>query len=272
MAATKCHAATSVQRAIEPPSPALDHARPIESRDIMISVRQLGKTFDPADGAVLEDLSFDMAARQPLAVIGPSGCGKTTLLYILAGLGEASNGRVVIHGRGKTAFILQDFGLFPWKTVAQNIGLGLQLQGAGSDQRRRTAEALLEELGLQGLANRYPVQLSGGQKQRVAIARALATDPDLILMDEPFSSLDALTREHLQNIMVDMWRRKGLGYIIVTHSVEEAVYLGRQVAVLTDRPTRIKALIDNPSFGQPDLRIKDCYFDRIRAIRRVMEA
>ncbi|MBL0713999.1 MAG: ABC transporter ATP-binding protein [Desulfosarcina sp.] len=241
----------------------------------MIAVRQLSKTFDPADGAVLDGLSFEVAARETLAIIGPSGCGKTTLLYILAGLSDPSDGSVFIGGgraSGQTAFILQDFGLFPWKTASQNIVLGLQLQGADSGRRRRAAAALLDELGLTGLGGRYPVQLSGGQKQRVAIARALATRPDLILMDEPFSSLDALTREHLQNTMVDMWRRKALSYIIVTHSVEEAVFLGRRVAVLTDRPTRIKALIDNPSFGRTDLRCKDCYFDRIREVRREMEA
>ena len=241
----------------------------------MITVQHLSKTFDPADGAILDGLSFELAAGQTLAIIGPSGCGKTTLLYILAGLSAPSAGEVTIGARGgagHTAFILQDFGLFPWKTAAQNIGLGLELQGIPPARREAVTTTLLAELGLAGLGQRYPVQLSGGQKQRVAIARALATDPDLILMDEPFSSLDALTREHLQNTMVTMWRRKKLGYIVVTHSVEEAVFLGRQVAVLTDRPTRIKALIDNPSFGTADLRIKNCFFDRIREIRRVMEA
>ena len=238
----------------------------------MIVVGALSKIFDSADGAVLEDLSFEMAERQTLAIIGPSGCGKTTLLYILAGLSQASAGEVTFRNGGKTASILQDFGLFPWKTAAQNIGLGLQVRGVDDARRRQATRALMEELDLKGLADRYPVQLSGGQQQRVAIARALATEPDLILMDEPFSSLDALTREHLQNTMVAMWRRKRLGYVIVTHSVEEAVFLGRQVLVLTNRPTRVKALIDNPRFGQPDLRIKDCYFDRIREVRRAMEA
>ena len=239
----------------------------------MIAVHQLSKTFNPEDGAVLDGLSFELPAGETLAVIGPSGCGKTTLLYILAGLSAASAGKVNIggrRGRGHTAFILQDFGLFPWKTAAQNIALALELIGANAASRHKVAETLLTELGLEGLGQRYPVQLSGGQKQRVAIARALATEPDLILMDEPFSSLDALTREHLQNTMVDMWQRKGLGYIIVTHSVEEAVFLGRRIAVLTDRPTRVKALIDNPSFGTADLRFKNCFFDRIREIRRVM--
>jgi len=244
----------------------------------MISVRLLTKTFDPAAGAVLDGLSFELDQGETLAVIGPSGCGKTTLLYILAGLCAPSGGEVSLGGDrrqphgGQTAFILQDFGLFPWKTASDNITLGLRLQGVSAARRRAAAEALLEEFGLAGLGGRYPVQLSGGQKQRVAIARALATAPDILLMDEPFSSLDALTREHLQNFMVAMWQRRHLTYIIVTHSVEEAVFLGRWVAVLSDRPTRIKALIDNPYFGQCDLRHQDCFFDRVRNVRQVMEA
>jgi ABC-type nitrate/sulfonate/bicarbonate transport system ATPase subunit len=244
----------------------------------MISVRLLTKTFDPAAGAVLEGLSFELGQGETLAVIGPSGCGKTTLLYILAGLWAPSSGEVTLgadrHRRDgrQTAFILQDFGLFPWKTARDNITLGLRLQGVPAALRRAAAEALLEEFGLAGLGGRYPVQLSGGQKQRVAIARALATTPDILLMDEPFSSLDALTREHLQNFMVDMWQRRTLTYIIVTHSVEEAVFLGRRVAVLTDRPTRVKALIENPHFGQPDLRQRDCFFDRVRRVRQAMES
>ena len=130
----------------------------------------------------------------------------------------------------------------------------------------------MDQLGLSGLGGRYPVQLSGGQKQRVAIARALATDPALMLMDEPFSSLDALTREHLQNTLLELWRHNGVSFIIVTHSVEEAVFLGRRVAVLTDRPTRIRTLIDNPAFDRPDARLASGFFDKLREVRRAMEA
>lgn len=244
----------------------------------MISVRGLTKHFDPEDGAVLAHLDFEMARGETLAVIGPSGCGKTTLLYILAGLMAPSAGEVSIGGvsgldaHGRTAFILQDFGLFPWKTAAENIALGLRLKGVPAAQRKARTKELAELLGLTDLGGRYPVQLSGGQKQRVAIARALAADPDLILMDEPFSSLDALTREHLQNTMLDLWRQKGLSFIIVTHSVEEAVFLGRRVAVLSDRPTGIKTLIDNPGFSRADLRLSDDFFDRVRDVRRAMEA
>lgn len=244
----------------------------------MISVRRLTKTFDTRDGVVLDGLQFDLERGETLAVIGPSGCGKTTLLYILAGLSAPSGGEVSINGhsgadtKGRTAFILQDFGLFPWKTTAENIALGLQLKGVPAEQRQARTEALMDQLGLAGLDGRYPVQLSGGQKQRVAIARALATEPDLILMDEPFSSLDALTREHLQNTLLELWRHNGLSFIIVTHSVEEAVFLGRRVAVLTDRPTRIRTLIDNPDFDREDARLNSGFFGKVREVRRAMEA
>ena len=244
----------------------------------MIAVRGLTKTFDPRDGTVLDRLDFDMGRGETLAVIGPSGCGKTTLLYILAGLLAPSDGLVSIDGRsgadttGRTAFILQDFGLFPWKTTTENIVLGLQIKGVPARQRQARTAALMDQLGLSGLGGRYPVQLSGGQKQRVAIARALAADPALLLMDEPFSSLDALTREHLQNTLLELWRHNGVSFIIVTHSVEEAVFLGRRVAVLTDRPTRIRTLIDNPDFDRRDARLASGFFDKVREVRRAMEA
>jgi NitT/TauT family transport system ATP-binding protein len=137
---------------------------------------------------------------------------------------------------------------------------------------RKKVEDILERRGLAGFGPERNGQLSGGQKQRVAVARALAIAPDIILMDEPFSALDAITREQLQNAMVDMWRRKGISYVIVTHSVEEAVMLGRRILVLTDRPTVAKAWVDNRDFGRPGFRTHDRYFDRIREVRGIMEA
>jgi NitT/TauT family transport system ATP-binding protein len=243
----------------------------------VIDVRDLTKTFARSDGAVLAGLSFHLAAGETLSVIGPSGCGKTTLLYILAGLQTASTGNVRLFGRparatpGRTAFILQHFGLFPWKTVFENVALGLKLSRWPRAEIARIVTAQLDELGLNGLAKRYPVQLSGGQKQRVAVARALATSPDLLLMDEPFSSLDALTREHLQNTVLQMWQRRRLTYVTVTHSVEEAVFLGRYILVLSDRPTVCKALLANRHFGKTDLRHESAYFDMVRTVRGVME-
>jgi NitT/TauT family transport system ATP-binding protein len=252
-----------------------------QDRPPLISVRGLTKVFNANDGPVLDGLDFNLFPQQTLSVIGPSGCGKTTLLYILAGLLPATSGSVNIggndpgHGRGHTAFILQHFGLFPWKTVFENVALGLKLQqrtkSMPADQIEAVVQARLDELGLGQLGRRYPVQLSGGQKQRVAIARALSTEPDILLMDEPFSSLDALTRERLQNTMLEMWQRRRLTYIIVTHSVEEAVFLGQFILVLSDRPTVTKALITNAHFGESGQRKQTTFFDTVRQVRKAME-
>ena len=242
-----------------------------------IEVENLCKTFDPIDGKVLDNVTFSLAAGDTLAIIGPSGCGKTTLLYILSGLMHPSSGDVKINASDSTettdkiAFILQNFGLFPWKTVKQNISLGLKIRNIPKDDRQQIASKLMEELDLKPLSSRYPFQLSGGQQQRIAIARALATDPEVLLMDEPFSSLDAITRERLQSILLDTWRRRKLTYVIVTHSVEEAVFLGKYIMVLTNRPSRIKVLFANTGFDTPQFRLDDSYFDLIKQIREVME-
>ncbi|MFP3928006.1 MAG: ABC transporter ATP-binding protein [Desulfobacteraceae bacterium] len=240
----------------------------------MIRVGGLSKTYDPRDGAVLEDIGFSVAQGQTVAVIGPSGCGKTTLLYILAGLMKPTSGEVNV-GRGKdceVSFILQDFGLFPWKNVYDNVTLGLRIRRTSKERMRALAEPLLKELGLSGLKQRYPVQLSGGQKQRVAIARALAVEPEVLLMDEPFSSLDAITRENLQNTLLETWTRRRLTYVVVTHSVEEAVFLGARVLILTDRPARVKALVENPGFGEPGLRTRPEFFECVSKVRRELAA
>lgn len=241
----------------------------------MIEVDGLTKKFDNAGEAVLEDISFSLNAGESLAVIGPSGCGKTTLLAIMAGLIPATAGVVRIQGNrsrpGKTSIILQDYGLFPWKTLSENVALGMKIQKLPAEVRAARTKALLSELGLAPYAHHYPVQLSGGQKQRVAIARAIATEPDILLMDEPFSSLDALTREHLQTVLKDMWRKNSLTFAIVTHSVEEAVFLGRFILVLSRRPARIRAMMDNPFFGMENFRLSDTYFNKIKEVRKVLE-
>jgi ABC-type nitrate/sulfonate/bicarbonate transport system ATPase subunit len=241
----------------------------------MISVEGLTKQFDKDGEPVLEDISFSLNAGDSLAVIGPSGCGKTTLLAILAGLIPATAGAVRIQGNrgrtGRTSIILQDYGLFPWKTLSENVALGMKIQNLPAEVRAARTRALLSELNLVPYAHHYPVQLSGGQKQRVAIARAIATEPDLLLMDEPFSSLDAITREHLQSVMKDMWRKNALTFAIVTHSVEEAVFLGRFILVLGNRPARIRAIMDNPHFDMENFRLSDVYFNKIKEVRKVLE-
>ncbi|MEW6265531.1 MAG: ABC transporter ATP-binding protein [Thermodesulfobacteriota bacterium] len=242
----------------------------------MIEVEGLTKFYRPEDGPVLAGISFRLEAGRTLSVIGPSGCGKTTLLYILAGLSPASAGRVLIGGAehtdliGRTSFVLQDFGLFPWKTVDENVALGLTIRGAPRNDRRLVVRELLIEMGLTGHERKYPAQLSGGQKQRVAIARALATRPDLLLLDEPFSSLDALTREHLQDTLLGLWQTRHLTWIIVTHSVEEAVFLGDRIMVLTDRPAQVGRMIVNPGFGRREYRSGDQYFEAVKQVRAAM--
>jgi ABC-type nitrate/sulfonate/bicarbonate transport system ATPase subunit len=241
----------------------------------MIEVKGLSKKFSNSDEAVLEDISFAMNAGDSLAVIGPSGCGKTTLLGILAGLIPATSGSVSILGSpsrpGKASIILQDYGLFPWKTLAENVAIGMKIQNVPAEIRASRTRQLLSELNLAPYAHHYPVQLSGGQKQRVAIARAIATVPDILLMDEPFSSLDAITREHLQTVMKDMWRKNRLTFAIVTHSVEEAVFLGRFILVLGSRPSRIRAMMDNSFLDMENFRLSDVYFNKIKEVRKVLE-
>jgi len=226
--------------------------------EFMIEVE--GLRFAYGELQVLEDISLSVPEGGSLAVIGPSGCGKTTLLYNLAGLRRPSSGRVSVGGvevrgpRERTAVILQHYGLFPWKTVSENAALGLRIRGVPKSERKCRLQPILEDLGIAELGGRFPRQLSGGQRQRVAIARALAMDPDLLIMDEPFSSLDALTRETHQNLLLSLWREKGITLVLVTHSIEEAAFLGQEILILTERPARVGCVLPNPGLGSEEYR------------------
>lgn len=237
--------------------------------DAGIAVRDLSKGY--GEGPVLDGLSFDLPSGETLSVIGPSGCGKSTLLYLLAGLdkpdrGTVSTGEVSRRDKGRISFILQDYGLFPWKTVQENLSLPLELQGVAPSTRRKAVADMLDELGLSGLGMRYPAQLSGGQRQRVAIGRALITDPDILLMDEPFSSLDALTREHLQTTVLSLWQRRRPTCVLVTHNVPEAVFLGKHVMVMNGHPARNVMWLENPCFGDADPRDEERYFSLTKKV------
>jgi NitT/TauT family transport system ATP-binding protein len=224
-----------------------------------------GLHFAYGDLPVLEEVSLSVPAGGSLAVIGPSGCGKTTLLYNLAGLRRPNAGGISIGGiriegpREKTAVILQHYGLFPWKTVYENAALGLRIRGVPGQERRRRVESILAELGIAELGERYPRQLSGGQRQRVAIARALAMDPDLLIMDEPFSSLDALTREAHQNLLLSLWKDKGVTLVLVSHSIEEAAFLGQEILIFSERPARTRCVLPNPGVGSEEYRGQPAY-------------
>jgi len=222
-----------------------------------------GYETDAGSHTVIEGLSFVIPRREPVAVIGPSGCGKTTLLYLLAGLKTPWRGQVRIDGRPidgprlKTAVILQHYGLFPWKTVWENAALGLKIRKVFDAGARERLRRLLAELDLAGLERQFPSQLSGGQQQRVAVARALALEPDVLIMDEPFSSLDALTRESLQNLMLRLGAERDLTSVLVTHSIPEAALLGRRIMIMPPTSRQPVELLDNPAAGSPEYRTTD---------------
>ncbi len=223
------------------------------------------------DGTIaLEGVSFSIAKGESCSVIGPSGCGKTTLLFILFGLLKPTEGEILINSKN-IALILQDYGLFPWKTVYENVSLGLEIRGVKKEEQRKIVLPLLEKLGLKGFENHYPRQLSGGMQQRVAFARALALNPEVLLMDEPFSSLDALTREKLQNFLLKLWINNKVTMVLVTHSIEEAVFLGRKIVVLSQRPGRVLKIIDNPEMGSLDYRNREEFFEKCREVRKSIE-
>lgn len=238
-----------------------------------LRVANLGKSYGPEP--VFTDINFHLPAGETLAVVGPSGCGKSTLLSLLAGLAQPTRG-VLRYGDAldapppRIAFILQDYGLFPWKTVEENLALPLKLQGVLRRERRARAAAMLQEMDLTGLERRYPSQLSGGQRQRVAIGRALITEPEVLLMDEPFSSLDALTRERLQNVVLELWQRRRPTCVLVTHQVEEAAFLGGRVMVLGGKPSRMALWARNDCFGDASCRESDAYFSLVRRIHTTL--
>ena len=230
------------------------------------------------DVDALDGLDLAVADGEPVAVIGPSGCGKSTLLLLAAGLLAPTRGRVAVGGtpvagpRLTTALIWQDFGLLPWKTVLANAALGLQVRRIGRAERHNRARASLARVGLGEFEHAYPGELSGGMRQRLALARALALDADLLLMDEPLSALDALTREDLQDLLLELWLQRRHTSVLVTHSIEEAVYLGRRVIVLTPRPGRVAAQIDNPRMGEPGYRDTPEFYERCVEVRHLLAA
>jgi NitT/TauT family transport system ATP-binding protein len=219
-----------------------------------ISLQGVGKVFSSRGRRVtaLDGITFDVHSGQFLVLVGPSGCGKSTLLDLLAGLGEPTTGEILLDGAPVTGpgldrgIVFQQYALLPWRTAQANVEFGLEAKGVARRERADRARQFLDLVGLSGFADRYPHELSGGMKQRVAIARSLAYDPDVLLMDEPFAALDAQTREGLQDELLRIWERTGKTILFITHGIDEAVYLGQRVAVMTSRPGRIKRIVDIP--------------------------
>lgn len=220
----------------------------------------------------LKNVSFSLPRGSIGVIIGPSGCGKSTLLGVCAGLNTNYQGNVLIDGKlpqesSETALILQEYGLLPWKTVWDNVKLGLQIKGVSAKETARQTEKILTKLGLLHLKKRFPRQLSGGQRQRLAIARSLILQPELLLMDEPFSSLDALTREEMQDLLLNIWQETHLTLLLITHNIEEAVFLGQKIFVMSTSPGTILQEFENPLAGDYSARGKMEFLEMCNALR-----
>ena len=241
----------------------------------IVSIRDVSKTYQ-LNGTSIEALSgarLDIRRGEFLCLIGASGCGKSTLLRLIAGFEKPTTGQALMWGKPidgpdpSRGMVFQDYALFPWLSVRDNIGFGPKSRGKGRGEIRDTCDRFIEMVGLQRFADAYPHQLSGGMRQRVAIARVLANDAELVLMDEPFGALDAMTRERLQDELLDIWERTGLTVVFVTHAIEEAIFLADRVVVMTPGPGRIES--DN----RLDLpRRRDVSSPEFNEVRRVLSA
>src|SRR3569833_1150499 len=231
-----------------------------------IQGRNVNLTFRPPNrGPVraLQNFDIDIQEGEFLSIVGPSGCGKSTFLNVLLGLIRPDSGDVRMQGAPSAgpstnrAMVFQEFGLLPWRTVKANVELGLELKGLGSAERARVSGPLIEMVGLAGFAGHFPHELSGGMKQRVGLARALATDPDVLLMDEPFAALDAQTRDLMQVELLRIWQQAKKTVLFVTHQIDAAIYLSDRVMVMTKRPGRAKKIlpIDLPRPRDYEMRV-----------------
>jgi len=222
-----------------------------------VTVRNVYKNY--GDVEALRDLSLDFPRGQLTSLLGPSGCGKTTLLKIIAGLIPATSGEVLVNGEAvkapgpDRAFVFQDFALMPWASVIRNVAFGLELRGVAKSEREAIAEKYIAEVGLTGFEHSFPHELSGGMRQRVGLARALSVDAKVLLMDEPFSAVDEQTRRKFQEDLLGLVQNENKTFIFVTHSIEEAVYVSDQIAILLPRPSRVMEIIRPQGFREKDV-------------------
>ena len=243
----------------------------------ILTVQDLSIVFPDSNGGLraLEDISFEVCPREFICFLGPSGSGKTTLLRAVANLLQPTTGRVhfIHHQHPKIGMVFQQASLMPWRSVLDNIKLPLELEGLGESKARKKALEMIELVGLQGFEDSWPRDLSGGMAQRVGIARALIHDPDLLLLDEPFASLDALTRERMWTELSRIWQAKQKTVIMVTHSINESLFLADRVLVLTQRPGKIKldVEVDLPRPRKDDIRYTPHFGKLARKLREAIE-
>lgn len=219
----------------------------------IIEINDLTKIFETKKEQVtaLQNVNLTVKEGEFVVLVGASGCGKTTLINTIAGFEKPTNGEVLLHGEPVTGIdprcgmVFQQYALFDWKTVINNVDFGLKMKGMKLKQRREIAQQYIDMVGLQGFENAYPSQLSGGMKQRVSLARTLANNPEIMLLDEPFAALDAMTRQVLQEELIRIYRESKKTILFITHSIDEALLLSTRVAVMTSRPGRIKQFLEN---------------------------
>ena len=249
----------------------------------MLEVENVTKTFtmEKSKILVIDNVSFSVGNDEFVCLVGPSGCGKSTMLRIIAGLEKADSGKILFRGQPisqptpKIAMVFQLFGLLPWKTALENVEVPLEVLGMPKEKRSHIAEEYLKMVGLEGFEKTYPHDLSGGMKQRVGIARALALKPEVLLMDEPFSSLDELTAKTLRDLVLDIWRNPALPtntFVMVSHNVEEAVFMADRVIVMSPRPGKVigEVKVDIPRPRANYLR-KHTYFKLIDEVVELLE-
>lgn len=257
----------------------------------MITIEHLTFRYGPRGTPIFQDFSWHVAPGEAWSIIGASGCGKTTLLTLIAGLRRAAGGTIrvgetmICRPRPETGLILQDFGLLPWATVWDNVALGLRVRrfygpdgthaprGAPPPSRKEARAMVahwLTRLNIYDQRDKFPGAISGGQRQRTAIARTLALQPDVLLMDEPFSSLDAPTREDLQNLILQLRAEMSLTSVIVTHAIEEAAILGRRILVLGQPPNSAPVVVENPGAGAPGYRSTTDFLEKCTELRTLL--
>lgn len=227
----------------------------------MLKVNNISKTFEFENKKLvaLERVSFEVRGGEFFSLVGPSGCGKSTLLRIIGGLEKPTSGNLEWDGKPKTAFVFQNFALFPFLNVYENIAFGLKMTGTFNNETKEAAKELIGEVGLDGFWDKHPKELSGGMKQRVGIARALATSPSVLLLDEPFSALDEFTAENLRELLLRLWQKRGITVIMITHLIREAIELSDRIAVMTSSPGRIEEEVENKLSRPRNMRSEEFF-------------
>ena len=238
----------------------------------MIQIRDL--TVQYGDEKAIDNVSLDIHRNQTIAIVGPSGCGKTSLLNVLAGLIQPNFGQLLIGNQLlsetslNSGLVMQDSALFPWMSVSDNIRIGLRAKKLKPGVIENSVRDILKQMDLTIHSDKYPSQLSGGQKQRVSLARTLVTNPDVLLLDEPTSALDAMTKEALQNLILNLHKNRPRTTVLVTHSIEEAVYIGQTILVMESG--RFVHTIDNPNFGLKNVRDQVEFYDTVLKVRKAL--